>query len=98
MVTLDGLKAYLRIDIDAEDAFLSSCLLAAGSYLTDAVTNYAAHYEADSAFAAKADMVIMALAAEMYQNRDGRNDPRKDYAYIFRSMISQLQYWAGDTS
>lgn len=92
-VALTDLKEYLRVDTDAEDTFLERCIEAGESYLHDAVTSYDDNYENDEKFAHKADMIIMALAAEMYQNRDSRNDSRADYAYIFRSMISQLQYW-----
>ena len=97
-VTLANLKAYLRIDIDAEDNFLAQCLSAADAYLNHAVSDYAANYAASEKFAAQSDMVWMALAAEMYQNRDARNDSRTDYSYMIRSMITQLQYWVSDTA
>ena len=97
-VTLANLKEYLRIDIDAEDTLLTQCLSAADAYLNNAITDYATNYAAAAKFAAQADMVWMALAAEMYQNRDSRNDNRTHYSYMIRSMITQLQYWVGDTT
>ena len=92
MVTVDELKAYLRIDTDEEDTLLEHCLKAAWSYLQDAVTDFEILYSVDTDYTAKADMLIKVLAGEMWQNRDSRNDSRDDYSFIVRSMINQLQY------
>ena len=92
-VTLNDVKAYLRIDSNAEDALISQFIDVADLYLAGAVTDYAANKAASAEFAGKCDMVQIVLAAEMYQNRDSRNDARQDYSYIVRSLISQLQYF-----
>ena len=92
-VTLNDAKAYLRIDSNAEDALLTQFISVADWYLADAITNYDDNKAASAEFAGKCDMVQLVLVAEMYQNRDGRNDSRNDYSYIARSMITQLQYY-----
>lgn len=98
-VTLSDIKKYLRIDISDEDELLEEFLKAAQSYLVDAVTDFEKYYESDERFASKADVVKAVLVAEMFMNRDGRNDQRRDFSYATRSMIRQLQYFvAGDTS
>lgn len=98
-ITVADLKKYLRIDYADEDDLLEKFLLTAQSYLVDAVTDFEKFYSEDEKFAAKADTVMAVLVAEMFTNRDGRNDPRRDYSYISRSMINQLQYFvAGDTT
>lgn len=98
-ITVADLKKYLRIDYADEDELLENFLSAAQSYLVDAVTDFEQLYSDNSTFAAKADVVIAVLVAEMFNNRDGRNDPRQDYCYVTRSMINQLQFFvAGDSS
>lgn len=98
-VTVADVKKYLRIDYDEEDDLLESFLSGAQSYLVDAVTDFEKHYADDEKFAAKADVVTAVLVAEMFTNRDGRNDQRRDYSFVTRSMINQLQYFSvGDTS
>ena len=71
-------------------------MAAAESYLVSAVSDYRANYEASADYAAKADLVSLALISEMYRNRDPSNDGRADYPFYIRSQITQLQYWAGD--
>lgn len=95
-VSLSDVKLYLRIDGDAEDSLLQACMAAAESYLVSAVSDYRANYEASADYAAKADLVSLALISEMYRNRDPSNDGRADYPFYIRSQITQLQYWAGD--
>ena len=92
-VTLEKIKQYLRIDSNYEDELISSFIPVAAAYLKAAVTDYDEKYQSDEAFAEEADFLQMLLVGEMYQNRDGRNDPRNDYSYAVRSMITQLQYW-----
>lgn len=92
MVTLDKLKSYLRIDSDYEDELLQEFLTAAKAYLTGAVSNYNDNYSTYPEFASKADLLTLVLVAEFYQNRD--NSPH-DLSYTVRSLMAQLQYFAG---
>ncbi len=92
-VALNDVKLYLRIDGEAEDSLLAQCMDAAESYLVSAVSDYEANYAADAGYAAKADMVKLAIIAEMYGNRDPSNDGRVDFPFCIRSQITQLQYY-----
>ena len=92
-VTLEKLKAYLRIDSDYEDELLNDFLNDAKAYLKGAVSNFDENYQHEE-FATKADRVQVIIAAELYQNRDSRNDSRNDYSYTVRSMLNQLRYFA----
>ena len=85
-VTLEKIKQYLRIDSNYEDELISSFIPVAAAYLKAAVTDYDEKYQSDEAFAEEADFLQMLLVGEMYQNRDGRNDPRNDYSYAVRSV------------
>ena len=91
-VTIEKLKQYLRIDSDYEDELLQDFLNTANSYLQGAISNFNFNYQYED-FANKADILQMTIAAELYQNRDSRNDPRKDYSFAIRTMINQLQYF-----
>lgn len=90
-ITLNDAKNYLRIDYTYDDAFITQCIASAESYMTNAVSDFAATYAKDTSFANTADQTEMALISEMYNNRDARNDNRSNYSYIVRSMIAQLQ-------
>lgn len=90
MVTVEKLKSYLRIDISDEDEILQDFLTTARAYLTGAVTNFEENYQASEDFAAKADFLMLVLAAEYYQNRS--NDDH-NLSYTIRSLITQLQYF-----
>ena len=92
MVTVDKLKSYLRIDGDYEDELLQEFLTTAKAYLTGAVSGYSDNYATYPEFSSKADLLQMVLAAELYQNRD--NSPH-DMSYTVRSLMTQLQYFAG---
>lgn len=96
MVTLEKLKSYLRIDISDEDNLLQDFLTTARAYLTGAVTNFEENYQASEDFAAKADFLMLVLAAEYYQNRS--NDDH-NLSYTVKSLVTQLQYFTeGDES
>lgn len=98
-MTLEKVKLYLRVDGNEEDDLLESFLNAAESYLRNAITNYADYYEANEKFQAQADLLTMVIVSEQFNNRDGRNDPRNNFAFVIRSMVNQLQYFvAEDTS
>ena len=98
MVTIEKAKLYLRIDGDAEDDLIASFLDVAENYLVNAITNYAEYYKTDEKFAAQADMLKLVIVAENFFNRDGRNDPRKDFSFVIRSMVNQLQYFVAGES
>ena len=91
-ITLEKLKLFLRIDSNYEDELLQDFIDTAAAYLQGAISNFDEKYQY-SEFATKADRVQLVIAAEMYQNRDSRNDSRTDYSFTIRSMISQLQYY-----
>lgn len=96
-VTVEGLKIYLRIDGNDEDDLLESFLMAAESYIRNAISNFDTLYS-NERFAAQADLLTTVLVAEMFFNRDARNDTRPDFSFATRSMINQLQYFtAGDS-
>lgn len=95
MVSLAKLKSYLRIDTDYEDELLQNFLVAAQAYLTGAVSNYTENSAAYPEFKTKADLLTMVLAAEFYQNRD---NSAHDLSYTVRSLMTQLQYFAGVTN
>lgn len=92
-VTLADVKMYLRIDSTYEDSLLESFMGAADSYLAASIDGYTDKLS-DADFAAKADMVKLALVSEMYRNRDPSNDQRDTFPYYITSQIAQLQYWA----
>lgn len=92
-VTLADVKMYLRIDSTYEDSLLESFMGAADSYLVASIDGYTDKLS-DADFAAKADMVKLALVSEMYRNRDPSNDQRDSFPYYITSQIAQLQYWA----
>lgn len=96
-ITLDSVKKYLRIDSDItyDDSFLNQCMAAANAYCINAIDDFQSHCSADEKFAGEADMLLYAIISEMYRNRDARNDNRTDYPYYIRSMVSQLQNYAG---
>ena len=97
-MTLEKVKLYLRVDGNEEDDLLESFLNAAESYLRNAITNYADYYETNEKFQAQADLLTMVIVSEQFNNRDGRNDPRNNFAFVIRSMVNQLQYFVAEDS
>lgn len=97
-MTLEKVKLYLRVDGNEEDDLLESFLNAAESYLRNAITNYADYYETNEKFQAQADLLKMVIVSEQFNNRDGRNDPRNNFAFVIRSMVNQLQYFVAEDS
>ncbi len=91
-MTLEEVKQYLRVEGNEDDALITHEMAAAESYMKDAVSGYAAFYAGDTAFKAKADMVMLAIITDLYQDRVGE---KKDLGYIIRSMINQLSLWEG---
>lgn len=91
-MTLEEVKQYLRVEGNEDDALITHEMAAAESYMKDAVSGYAAFYAGDDAFKAKADMVMLAIITDLYQDRVGE---KKDMGYIIRSMVNQLSLWEG---
>ena len=71
-------KAYLRIDEDADDGILSLMMQAAEQYIIDAVGEYNEENP-------KAQLLYMARALEVTESQ------RRSLSYTFRSIITQLQ-------
>lgn len=97
-VTLELAKNYLRVDGSEEDALIERFLETAESYMRNAISDYEENYSTNTRFAAQADLLKMVIVAENYNNRDGRNDPRKDFSFVIRSMVNQLQYFVAEES
>lgn len=101
-VTLEQVKTYLRVDLDVEDDLIKQCMRGAESYLTNAIDNFAAYCKYRD-FDESADILRLAVIAEMYTRRDGPDEmyTRRDgldekaqkFPYFIRSMITQLQYY-----
>ena len=97
-VTVADVKKYLRVDSNEEDDLLESFLNAAEIYLSNAITNYSDYYAANEKFQAQADLLKMVIVSEQFNNRDGRNDSRNNFAFVIRSMVNQLQYFVAEDS
>lgn len=91
-MTLDEVKQHLRVEGSEDDALITSEMAAAESYIKDAVSNYDTLYAGDSGFMAKADMVMLAIVTNLYEDRVGE---KKDLGYIIQSMLHQLSLWEG---
>ena len=82
-------------DITHDDAFLQQCIVSAESYCKNSIDNFEQLMK-NNKFEPEANMLLYALIAEMYSNRDSHNDSRAEWPYFIRSMISQLQNFAED--
>ena len=91
-MTLDEVKQHLRVEGSEDDALITSEMAAAESYIKDAVSNYATLYAGDTGFKVKADMVMLAIVTNLYEDRVGE---KKDLGYIIQSMLHQLSLWEG---
>ena len=87
-VTLEQVKTYLRVDLDVEDGLIKQCMRGAESYLTNAIDNFAVYCKYGD-FDESADILRLAVIAEMYTHRDGT----QMFPYFIRSMIAQLQHY-----
>ena len=95
-ITLEQCKKYLRIDTDYEDDLLEEFIEASELYLIGAISNYKELYGQNEDFSKIADKLRLVLTSEMFFNRDGRNDSRRDYSYVTRSMMNQLMYYSAE--
>jgi uncharacterized phage protein (predicted DNA packaging) len=84
---LDGVKNYLRIDGDYDDAAVFMCLQAAWRYVVEAVG------EMDETNPT-AMMLLYAITQDFYENRELMQmdiQQRKRQQYMYQSIILQLQ-------
>nr|DAX26958.1 MAG TPA: head tail connector [Caudoviricetes sp.] len=88
-VTLEQVKTYLRVDLDIEDDLIKHCMQGAESYLVNAIDNFTENCKHED-FDASADILRLAVIAEMYVHRDSLNE-KTEFPYFIRSMITQLQ-------
>ena len=95
MVTLEKLKAYLRIDVDYEDDLLNTFLFTARAYLNGAISDFTEKYTTYPEFASKADFLQMVIATELYQNRSNTDHV---LSYTIRVLMVQLQYFSDSPS
>lgn len=91
-VTLEQVKTYLRVDLDVEDDLIKQCMRGAESYLTNAIDNFAAYCKYGD-FDESADILRLAVIAEMYTHRDRTDEKAQAFPYFIRSMIAQLQHY-----
>ena len=89
-VTLEQVKTYLRVDLDVEDDLIRQCMRGAESYLVNAIDSFKEHCKNED-FEASADILRLAVIAEMYTRRDGLDEKAQEFPYYICSMITQLQ-------
>ena len=90
-MTLEDVKAYLRIDDDFDDAVISDIMAAAEAEIRAAVGTYD---DTDS----RMQMLYKATVQDMYDHRElmqGDNARRK-MGHVFQSLLMQLQLDYGD--
>lgn len=91
-LTVDEIKTYLRIDSTDEDALLERLQATAVAILKGAVDDFGAGLKDDS-FAQRAEMIELALIADLYENRNAGGIEVHQYSRPVESMIRQLQTW-----
>ena len=91
-VTLEQVKTYLRVDLEVEDDLIKQCMRGAQSYLTNAIDKFAVYCKYGD-FDESADILRLAVIAEMYTHRDGTDEKAQTFPYFIRSMIAQLQHY-----
>ena len=89
-VTLAQVKTYLRVDLDIEDDFIRQCMRGAEAYLMHAIDDFKEYCKHED-FEASADILRLAVIAEMYAHRDGLDEKPQEFPCFIRSMIVQLQ-------
>lgn len=86
-MTLEEVKAYLRVDSEEDDGIIRRMMDAAEAYIADAAGRF------DSSNS-KARMLYMALVQDLYDNRMlmVTEQQRKRMSYTYASILLQLQY------
>ena len=85
-MTLDDVKAYLRIDEDADDMVLEVMMQAAEQYIKDAV----GFYEEENP---KIKMLYWLVIQDFYENRVlvVKEADKQRLSYVVSSIVMQLQ-------
>lgn len=85
-MTLDDVKAYLRIDEDADDMVLEVMMQAAEQYIRDAV----GFYEEENP---KIKMLYWLVIQDFYENRVlvVKETDKQRLSYVVSSIVMQLQ-------
>lgn len=91
-ISLSDAKAYLRVDCDDEDTLIERLIATSEAYLSGAVDSYSERLQ-DATFAAKAEMVQLAVIADMFEHRNQGGAEVHPYGRIVESLIRQLQLW-----
>lgn len=86
-MTLNDLKAYLRVDFEDDDEMIRQMAMAAEDYVVGAVGEY---NENNS----KAKMLFLAVLQDLHDNRTllVTEQQRRRMSYTYASIILQLQY------
>ena len=97
VLTLEAVKDFLRVDGSAEDALLTTLLLASDSYLQGAIDHYKerlaeAEGQQGDTWAEKAKLARLLLIADWYENRTPTERPTSAAVSL---LITQLQLEAG---
>lgn len=85
-MTLDEVKAYLRVDFIDDDHMIGQMMLAAEAYIASAVGRY------DDGNA-KARLLFLAVVQDLYDNRAlmVTEQQRQQMSYTYAAIILQLQ-------
>ncbi len=100
MVTLTDIKTYLRIDDSDNDDLLILLKETAASQMRNTITDFDKKYnlsaEESADFVKIADLCIVILVAELYDQRIGGGANAVRYSYIAGNMLEVLEYYSGD--
>lgn len=90
-MTLNKVKAYLRVSFDEDDEMIGQMMRAAEGYVVGAVGEYDPGNE-------KANLLYLALVQDLYDNRTltVTEQQRRRMSYTYASIILQLQYQTGE--
>lgn len=89
IIQIQIVKDYLNLDYD--DSLLHMYVQTAIDYVANGVDDFYNKYEKTD-FENLADMVILVITQEIYDNRNQMNW-NQGYSYIIRGMMTQLQYY-----
>lgn len=86
-MTLEEVKAYLRVDFEEDDGIILGMMDAAEAYIRDAAGRFDTRNS-------RARMLYMALVQDLYDNRTlmVTEQQKKRMSYTYASILLQLQY------